>query len=204
MSRQLTGYRWVETRRGDTLQRIMLREFGDAGRWAELVHLNDLTPPYITDDPGQAGDKVLLAGQVIMVPAATPSASQETDAELVFGRDCKLESGRLVEDSGDFLVVAGIANLSQAIGHRIVTAPGELLFHGDYGCEIHRLLGRVSNETAVLLASKYVQTAVEDDQRVSQVSRVETEAVGDAIKVAAEVLPISGDPVTIRANIVEE
>lgn len=201
VNRRLTGYRWVETQHGDTLQRVALREFGEAGRWAELAHLNDLIPPYITDDPGEAGDKVLLSGQVIMVPAATPSATQETDAERVYGRDVFLHRGAFVVESGDFQLVAGIKNLSQALKHRIATTPGDLMFYGDYGCRIRLLLGKVSNSAAVLLAAQYVQTAIEDDPRVAQVSRTESEAVGDVIRVDAEAIPISGDPVAIQAEI---
>ena len=201
VTRKLTGYRWVETQWGDTLQRIALREFGEASRWAELAHLNNLVPPYITDDPLLAGDKVLLSGKVIMIPAATPSASQETDPEKVYGRDIFLLNGKLVAENGDFALVSGVKNLSQALKHRILTAPGELVFHGDYGCDVHRIIGKVNNSTAVLLAAQYVRSGLEKETRIARVSQSTAESSGDVIRVNAEVVPISGDPVAISADI---
>jgi phage baseplate assembly protein W len=201
VNRSLAGYRWVETQHGDTLQKLALRYFGDATRWAEIAHLNDLVPPFIADDSELAGPGVLLSGSVIMIPAAVPSATLETDADRVFGRDCVLEGGALMAENGDFKLISGVKNLSQAIKHRVATTPGELMFHGDYGCEIRRLLGRVSGPTSVLLAAQYVASAVEEDPRVSQVTRTESRAVGDTIVVEADVQPISGNPVTVEAEI---
>ena len=201
VDRKLTGYRWIETRHGDTLQRIALREFGDASRWAELAWLNDLIPPYITDSSAEAGPKVLFSGQLIMVPAATPSTTEQTDPEKVYGRDVMLRRGLLVAENGDFALVKGISNLSQAIRNRVDTTPGELMFHGDYGCRIRLLLGKASTSATTLLAAGYVQSAIEQDDRVSQVTSSEAVAVGDVIRVTATAQPVSGDPVAIEAEI---
>ncbi len=50
--------------RGDTLERIAQRELGDALRWIDIVVLNNLKPPYISDVRAdgirQYGDKILL------------------------------------------------------------------------------------------------------------------------------------------------
>lgn len=56
--------REVRIERGDTLERIAQRELGDAVRWIEIVVLNDLKPPYISDT---GGDSVRKPGEVILV-----------------------------------------------------------------------------------------------------------------------------------------
>ena len=43
--RPAPNIRHAEVHHGDTLQRISLRELGDASRWVELVLLNELRPP---------------------------------------------------------------------------------------------------------------------------------------------------------------
>ena len=65
----LSGFRLVPTRRGDTLQDVAVRELGDAARWYDLAAINDLLPPFLTDDPQQAGPRVLLTGQDLKIPA---------------------------------------------------------------------------------------------------------------------------------------
>lgn len=199
--RPLAGYRWVETRHGDSLQAIALREFGDASDWPRLAHLNDLLPPYITDDPALAGERVLLSGQAIMVPAAFPSPTGETDPDRVFGVDCLLVQGELLTEGGDLAVVSGRENLLQAIKHRLATTPGDLMFHGSYGCYVRTLLGAVNGPSARLLAGQYVRTALAADPRISEVARVGVVASGDEVRVDAEVIPVSGNEVLFEGTI---
>lgn len=56
--------REVRIQRGDILERIAQREYGDATRWLDLVVLNNLKPPYIADE---GGDGVKKPGETILV-----------------------------------------------------------------------------------------------------------------------------------------
>ena len=79
----LTGYRFADTRRGDTLQLISYRELGDASLWTQLIAYNKLVYPFITDDPTQVQPGVLLTGSQILVPAPVPVISSTTDPAKV-------------------------------------------------------------------------------------------------------------------------
>ena len=200
--RELPGFRYVELQHGDTLRRVAYRELGDDRRWAELAWINNLVPPYITDDPDFANDRVLLTGALIAVPAAKPMASAVNDPDSVFGVDCHLQKGLLEDDgAGDFMIVSGRANLKQQLEHRIITDKGELPGHPDYGCSIRRLLGVVNGPTAAILAARYVASTLKSDDRVATVERSVAEVSGDQIAVEAVIEPISGRQVDIQVNL---
>jgi phage baseplate assembly protein W len=200
--RDLPGYRYAETHHGDTIQRVAYRELGDANRWPELVWINDLLPPYITDDPQRASDRVMLSGAPIIIPAARAMFSADVDPYKVFDTDCLLRSGLLeAAEDGDFSIISGRENLKQQLIHRIITDKGALLFHPEYGCSVRRLLGVVNGPTAALLAAEYVKAALLSDDRVMQVNRAVARVEGDQIAVDAEIQPISGRQVDLQVSI---
>lgn len=199
--RRLAGFRFVEILRGDTLQGIAARELGDATAWYDLVQINGLAYPFITDDPAQASDKVKLSGQSILVPANTPSVAANIDPDAVFEIDCALQDGFLTDDgNGDFTVASGRANLRQALANRIVTEKGDLLFHPGYGCLVRRLLGAVNGPTSSLLAAQYVKSALKEETRIQNVNQVVATVSGDSINVQAEVQPVSGRIVDLQVT----
>lgn len=200
--RELVGFRYVEIDHGDTLQKIAFRELGDAARWAELAWINDLVPPYITDDPELASDRVLLSGASLVVPgAARPTVSANIDPYKVFEADCELRKGLLEPDeNGDFATVSGRANLKQQLIHRIITDKSALMYHPEYGCEVRRLLGVVNGPTAAILGRQYVKTALESDFRVAEVTLAEAAVEGDRMLVDAEIRPISGRPIDFKVG----
>lgn len=200
LRRTLYGYRFVEILYGDTLQAIASRELGDASRWAEIVSYNDLKPPYLTGDAAQAGHGVLLYGSLIRLPASAPVVSSTNDPDRVFERDVRLTAGRLgVTDGGDLDIVSGVANLKQALQHRVDTDRGELIYHAqDYGSLVRRLVGSVNGPTAGLLAAEYAKAAVLADQRISTVTNATAEMVGDVIRVSVEAQPVVGRPVEVQ------
>lgn len=191
--RPLAGYRFVEVLHGDTLQALALRELGSAARWAEIAHMNGLVPPYITADQALERAGVLGYGDMLMVPAAVETVSADSDPDAVFERDCLLRKGALEDDgAGDFAVASGRENFRQALMHRVVTGPDELLFHPEYRCLIRRLIGAVNGPTFGLLAGEYVRAAISADPRVQSVPRVDVESSGDVIRVTVEVVPVAG------------
>jgi phage baseplate assembly protein W len=194
----LSGFRFVELQWGESLQQLALRELGDASRWVDIANLNKLLPPYVTDDPVLASDRVALYGATIKVPAATVQADAALDPALVFERDVRLKNGRLSAVGGDFELVEGRGNLHQAINHRLVTDPGDMLYHPEYGCLVRRLIGAANGPTAGLLAAEYVKAALRSDPRVKEVTRIEATMTGDQISVDAEIRPIHGKTINVE------
>lgn len=199
--RDLTGFRFIDTHRGDSLQLIAARELGDAARWIDLVNLNNLLPPFITDDPAQAGPGVVLSGKQILAPAPTAAVTSTADPEAVFETDVQLDgSGTLMTDGNDFVTVSGRANLRQALKNRIETDLGELIYRPEYGCDVRRLVGIVNGPTAGLLGAQAVKSALRQDPRVDRVTSAKAAIAGDSVSVAAEVQAVAGQSVQIQAS----
>lgn len=196
--REMPSYRLAETHAGDTLQRVAAREMGDANRWPELVWINNLASPYLTDIPAEASTTVLLTGSMIRIPAPTGINTDATERAQVYERDCKMVKRRLTDDgNGDIAVVSGTDNLTQQLKHRIVTPRGQLVRHADYGCLVWLLQGKVGGPTAGLLGAQYVKAALQADYRVSSVISSTAEVDGDATRITATAEAIAGGKVDI-------
>jgi hypothetical protein len=199
----LSGYRFVDTQYGDTLQKIAYRELNDASQWPLLIAYNQLVYPFITDIPELAVPGVILTGAQILVPAAVAVIESQTDPALVFEIDLALDvnGGLTVDGSGDFACVSGNANLSQALNGRVITDNGELLFHSEYGNLVRQLLGALNGPNAALLAGEYVTGAVLADPRVSAVRSALVTIAGDQTQVAVELTPVVGRSVLLNTSL---
>lgn len=194
----MPSFRLAETHAGDTLQRVAAREMGDANRWPELVWLNNLIAPYLTDDAAAASDKVLLTGSLIRIPAPTGVQTDATERAQVYERDCLMVKRRLVDDgNGDIAVVAGIDNLTQQLRHAIVTPRRQLTRHPGYGCLVWELQGKVAGPIAAVLGAEYVKATVEADYRISRVTSAIAEVRGDVTDIRVQAEAIAGGKVDI-------
>lgn len=201
--RPLLGYRLVDTLYGDTLQKIAARELGNADRWPDLANINNLLPPYITDDAAIASDRILLSGSTLIVPAQSKlsEASDSTDPDEIYQLDMGLPDGDLdADENGDFLVYNGRDNLKQALEHRVDVERGELMWHPEYGSLHHALIGTVNGPTASSLAAKYISATLKADPRVQDVVSTATVS-GDQINVLSDVVPIVGRSMKIEVGI---
>jgi len=204
--RSVPGWRWAQVRQDDTLQRIALRELGDATRWPDLASLNNLLPPYITGDPDIAatsGGRVLLYGASIRIFAASVQAEAATNPEEVYGVDLALDGqGQLSAAGPDIATVSGMANLAGALARRITTARHELTFHPEYGSRVRENLGRGNTPARAAMAARAAQAALAADPRVERILSVTARAEGDVLAIDAAVRPIeSGAPLAIRAEV---
>lgn len=199
--RPLPSYRLVQTHHGDDLQAVAHRELGDANRWPELVWINSLVHPYLTDDERLAGPGVLLNGSLLKVPAPIGFTEEKQSTDDVYERDCLLR-GRLLEDdgAGDFAVVAGIDNLTQQLSHAINTPRGQARRHPEYGCLIHRLKGRVNGPVGAALGAEYVKATLLADYRVVAVPSSVAEVAGDTTRVTATAEALSGGLIKLQAE----
>lgn len=195
--RPLPNYRLIQTHHGDTLQAVAHREMGDANRWPELVWVNALRSPYITDDERRVVDGVILSGGLLKIPAPQGVWTDAASRGQVYERDAALENKHLAAENGDLAVVAGADNLRQQLTHRVVTPRGQLMRHPDYGCRAWRLLGTINGPTAGMLAAEYVKATLAADYRVSKVEESAAEVVGDSIRITAKARAIEGGVVDV-------
>lgn len=195
-TKDLTGFRYVQTLRGDTLQSVALRELGSAGDWAQLAWLNELLPPYLTDNPDQVRAGVLATGSTIRVPAPTAQVDASVSPEEVFLTDISLVNGQFQFNNGDIALVSGRENLKQAISNRIVTDHGDLLYHGTYGANLGRLKGSLNGPTRGMVAASYVEDALGDENRIQAINSIKATSQGDRLNIVGEVVPITGAALT--------
>lgn len=183
--------RYVVVQYGDSLQRIALRELGDASRWLDLIVLNGLSPPYIVP-PELATDRLVSPGDRIMVPAPGSGVAANQDADAVLGCDLLLTKGQLSVANGDLAMVSGIDNFAQALSIRVTVEKRELGFHPEFGCWVRSLLGDIGGQPSARLAAFYVKSALKEDPRVQSVDSCIATLAGDKILVDATVTPVSG------------
>ncbi|EIP9220980.1 hypothetical protein LT875_002426 [Salmonella enterica] len=200
----MPDYRMAKTNYADTLQNVAMRELGDENRWVELVWLNNLVWPYITDDPAAAGERVILSGQLIRVPAPAGVLKLTRDLEepgQIYERDIKMKNRRVVlDETGDIAVVAGVKNLSQQLRHRINTPTGQLRRHPQYGCRIHELRGKVNGPLAAHLGAQYLKVAIKSEYRIASVKNVSASSEGDVIRAEATGEAIAGDSIDLTVR----
>jgi len=194
--KRVTATRKVEILFNDTLQKISVRERGDAALWYELVHLNNLIYPYLAESPG---DRVLAYGDYIRVPSQIPSQSADIRNPDIFGADVKLIKGRLQAVNGDLELVTGSKNLAQALGHAVKTEIGELLFHDEYGCFVTTMVGLKSAANA-FLAKGFVERTVNSDLRVNRVGRSQIVLAGDTLTIELEAVATNGEEVKVSID----
>lgn len=191
-------YRLVQTHFNDDLPAIAARELGDANRWAELIWLNKLLPPYIVSDPRRVAPNVLLAGALIKVPAPVGLWNEAADYTQVYERDCALVKRRLtLTTSGDLAVFTGADNLRQQLAHRVVTPKGQATRHPEYGCMVWRLMGTVNGPMAGMLGARYVRAALSADYRVKSTQFASADVRMDSVQITAKVVAIEGGVVDV-------
>lgn len=157
-----------------SLERLALENLGDSSRWIEIVELNNLKPPYISQDPQESREGVKKVGDKIMIPqpvifgfSNTPVNRQSfltqdlTEVEKNLGIDLKLNQDFDLElnNRGDLNLVRGADNAAQAIIFKLGLEKGEIIDHPEIG------IGLVIGDKApsvVQVQSDLLQTLSQD------------------------------------------
>ena len=185
----------------DTVFTLAKRLLGDQARWKELVLLNDLKAPYISDD-GDGKDVLRPGVDNILFPAAptqtsevSPNSREEDLLVQRLGRDFKLvtvESASgiyafdiAVDSGGDLARIEGVENLAQAVELKFSVERGELPTHPSYGIE--HPIGRKANIRSLIAFDLEARASLLMDSRVSNVSKLNYELIGNVLRVYAQV-----------------
>jgi hypothetical protein len=136
---------------------------------------------------------VLVAGDLIKVPSQSAYVSADADPDGVFGRDLLVDQGRLAVDGGDLALVGGMDNLLQALKTRVQVIKRELAYHPEYGNYAPHLKGGKLNPAVASLAAMYARSSLLEDSRVASATCTAT-IEGTALRISAQVVPISGRP----------
>lgn len=136
---------------GQTLERIAQRELGDSNRWGEIVEVNGLKAPYVTDDLSDVRPGVLRPGDAFLIPtpavngfSQVPAAKEIkttkglTELEKSLGTDLKLtgDFDLSLSNAGDLEVVSGATNMAQAVLVKLGYQKGEVMRYPEMGANV--------------------------------------------------------------------
>lgn len=131
-----------------SLERLAQQELGDSTRWGEIVEVNGLKAPYISDDPNESRDGVLKVGSNILIPSPVQNGFSQvpvgrsnkltremSELEKSLGVDLKVdtEMDMVLSSSGDFELIAGSDNMGQATVIKLSYEPGDVMLYPELG-----------------------------------------------------------------------
>jgi hypothetical protein len=125
-----------------SLPRLAQQELGDSTRWGEIVEVNNLSFPYVTDDLSSTKSGVLRPGDKILIPTPVQEGFSQvplgaenkltedmSQLEKSLGVDLKLSPNfdLVLSNSGDFELVAGADNMAQAVVLKLSYEKGDVI-----------------------------------------------------------------------------
>lgn len=179
----------ARTLHGDNMVLLATRLTGDPNRWRELVVLNNLKPPYITET---GSDGVLAWGDIILYPYSGQPTSILDDWSLevlTYKRDYANSGKDLIFTGPQLAITAGLENLKAALSRRLRTPIGSHPFFPLYGSHMHLHVGAIADKTRLRMACIDAKTAIMRDPRV-QSCHVDAIYYQRALTLSLEVTPI--------------
>ena len=133
------------------LEKLAQIYLGDSTRWGEIVEVNNLKAPYVSNDPQESRDGVIKAGSNILIPtpvqngfSQVPVGKQNklttgmTELEKSLGVDFKIDKNfdLVLSSSGDLELIGGADNMAQAVMLKLSYEPGEVMLYPQLGAGI--------------------------------------------------------------------
>jgi hypothetical protein len=183
----------------DTIFTLAQRLLADQGRWKEIVVLNGLKAPYISETGD--GIDVLRPGDTVLFPAPM-SVSQSgveqdaSDADPLtkrLGRDLRLVSYQAfggfedfdlaVNQRGDIALIEGQSNLEQAVRIKFSTEQGTLPTHPQFG--VRAPIGSKVNIRSLIGFQLNARASLLQDNRIDEINDLRFAVEGNVLTVKA-------------------
>ncbi len=195
-------------RAGESLQDVAARTTGNFENWSAIAALNGITAPY----PGASNQTLALSGNAQMLlpsvagTTATPDTPVPSYAANVLGTDWDFGpiNGSVPAWTGDVPLITGYFNFARAIGRRLQTPLGALLYHTGYGSRLPAEVGAIQgSDEASKLAQFGKAAAIADPRTGSVVSAQASVEPGFEANVSLAVQPIGpgSTPVVVNETI---
>jgi len=189
---------------GETLMDVAARALGNFELWTQIATLNGLQPPYTAaqESPGVAawGSTLILPSPGVSSSAAGIPPSYNDN---FLGTDLYVGpiNGSMPAWTGDFQTITGISNLAWALGRRLQTPLGSLIYHGAYGSRIPAEIGAISDASSAAQINAFGKSALLSDPRVRSVpSAIANLLSGTSIQFTANVQPIGNGQQNASVN----
>ena len=118
---------------------------------------------------------------------AADDIAREAQRDL-WGEEILFDTDLQLAPNGDYILVAGMAAVRQAIRIRLVTRPGELPWAPDFGCGVLDYLGETGTASKLAELRGRIRDQLLQDPRLSSISAVEA---NDSVINGVRVLKIS-------------
>lgn len=118
---------------------------------------------------------------------AADDIAREAQRDL-WGEEILFDTDLQLAPNGDYILVAGMAAVRQAIRIRLVTRPGELPWAPDFGCGVLDYLGETGTASKLAELRGRIRDQLLQDPRLSSISDVEA---NDSVINGVRVLKIS-------------
>ena len=174
-------------RPGEDIVGFALRTTGAPEAWKQIVSLNGLAPPFVSD-AGLPG--TVRPGNELMVPGnVSGSNARPLDSQMmarIYGRDLLLKDRDLVWQGDDLGLVSGVDNVVQSLNIRLTTPKGSNLLYPWLGLPVRigdaldlATYGRFSREFAAQVLS---------DDRVDKIEDLDVQDMSDGVRATASVV----------------
>lgn len=196
---------------GDTVQTLAARHLGDPDRYREIVILNKLKPPYISD---VASSGVLAYGDSVLIPSlngvgANTGVRMNKDYQITkdleyakksLGVDLQLSDDYdlVFGPNGDLDMIAGIENMAQAILLKMFYENGSLKRHPRIGASLK--IGSKSKDLSLVRSN--LLASLNADKRIEGVPYLTLRQEGSTTLIVA-VIRLTGvsQPVPISVEV---
>jgi len=201
-------------RNNETLMDLAARNSGNFEDWQNIAAINGMAPPYPGPNNGSAvGATLLLPSAGTGIPA--PGTPVPSYAANVLGTDYdfgpinvsvagQLAQGVMPPWAGDFNMIMGYPNFRRAIGRRLQTTLGTLIYHTNYGSRIPPEVGAIQSQDEAAKLAAFARSAITLDPRTGTIINVTaTTQPGFLATISALLSPvgIGSSPVSINETL---